>query len=118
MNVVQMVKHCIVWEEMAFGKKVYRRSLLGYLFGKMALRSMLKEGEPLRKGTPTHSNFVIDSAAGDVSAEKAIWISWIENYPQLPDQLMLHPFFGHLRPAQIGILAYKHADHHLRQFGC
>jgi hypothetical protein len=28
-----------------------------------------------------------------------------------------HPFFGPLNPQQWAILAYKHVDHHLRQFG-
>ena len=29
-----------------------------------------------------------------------------------------HPFVGRLTKAQWGTLAYKHVDHHLRQFGC
>lgn len=29
-----------------------------------------------------------------------------------------NPFFGSLSKAQWGALAYKHIDHHLRQFGC
>jgi hypothetical protein len=28
-----------------------------------------------------------------------------------------HPVFGQMTPAEWGILAYKHLDHHLRQFG-
>lgn len=28
-----------------------------------------------------------------------------------------HPIFGRLTPRAIGVLAYKHTDHHLRQFG-
>jgi hypothetical protein len=29
-----------------------------------------------------------------------------------------NPFFGRLTKKQWGALAYKHVDHHLRQFGC
>lgn len=29
----------------------------------------------------------------------------------------LHPLFGRLSPRAVGVLAYKHTDHHLRQFG-
>ena len=29
----------------------------------------------------------------------------------------LHPIFGRLSPRAYGVLAYKHTDHHLRQFG-
>jgi hypothetical protein len=28
-----------------------------------------------------------------------------------------HPLFGRLSPRAIGVLAYRHMDHHLRQFG-
>jgi hypothetical protein len=28
-----------------------------------------------------------------------------------------HPFFGKLTPKEWGVLAYKHTDHHLKQFG-
>lgn len=28
-----------------------------------------------------------------------------------------HPIFGVLRDADLGVLAYKHTDHHFRQFG-
>jgi hypothetical protein len=28
-----------------------------------------------------------------------------------------HPFFGKMSPKQWGVLAHKHIDHHLRQFG-
>jgi hypothetical protein len=30
----------------------------------------------------------------------------------------VHPYFGPLSPAAWGRLAWKHLDHHLRQFGC
>jgi hypothetical protein len=30
----------------------------------------------------------------------------------------IHPFFGPLTHAGWGRLAWKHLDHHLRQFGC
>ena len=29
----------------------------------------------------------------------------------------VHPIFGRLSPRAYGVLAYKHTDHHLRQFG-
>jgi hypothetical protein len=38
MNLYQMLKHCILWEEMLLGKKQYRQSFLGRLVGKIALK--------------------------------------------------------------------------------
>lgn len=35
-----------------------------------------------------------------------------------PDQhCFCHPFFGKMKAKQWGVLAHKHIDHHLRQFG-
>jgi len=33
-----------------------------------------------------------------------------------PDYSFVHPFFGKMTKEQIGYHAYKHIDHHLRQF--
>jgi hypothetical protein len=52
MNVYQMVKHCALWEEMLLGKKQYKQSFLGRLFGKIALKDMLKD-QPVKPNLPT-----------------------------------------------------------------
>lgn len=116
MNVYQMLKHCILWEEMLLGKKQYRQSLLGRLFGKPALRNMLKDA-PMKPNLPTVPSFKI-SGSGDVSAAKAEWINLIVQHDQQACPGMMHPFFGKLTADQAGRLAYKHIDHHLRQFSC
>lgn len=48
MTVSQMMKHCSQWDEMALGKKKYKQSFLGRLFGKMGLKDMMKD-EPIKK---------------------------------------------------------------------
>lgn len=114
MNVYQMLKHCTLWEEMLLGKKQYQQSLLGRLFGKMALKSMLKN-EPLKLNLPTVSSFKI-SGNGDVTAAKAEWINLINQHGVQQNSGFVHPFFGKLTSEQAGQIAYKHIDHHLRQF--
>src|ERR1700712_5784406 len=52
MKVSQMVKHCTQWDEMALGKKKYKQSFIGKLFGRMALKDMLKD-ESIKKNLPT-----------------------------------------------------------------
>ncbi len=42
MNIYQMLKHCTLCEEMYLGKTKHKRTLLGRLFGKMALNSLSK----------------------------------------------------------------------------
>jgi len=115
MNVYQMVKHCIAFEEMALGKKKYKRTFLGYLFGKMALKNIVNE-KPLVRSTPTLPELRIKEDNGNVSDQKAKWIALIDEYDRFSNYDFVHAFFGKMTKEQIGYMAYKHTDHHLRQF--
>jgi hypothetical protein len=117
MNIYQAIKHCTLWDEWIFGKTSYRQLLVGRLFGKMALRNVLKDDKPLSRNSPTISAFRIGGTDGDVEAEKTKWIALIEQYENFSNPGFVHPFFGRMTREQIGFLAYKHIDHHLRQFG-
>jgi hypothetical protein len=119
MNLYQMLKHCTMWDEWVQGtnKPIYKRELLGYLFGPMALRSMIKNDKPLDKNVPTSAAFKIKETNGDIEAEKKKWIALIEAYKNYSNPGFIHDFFGKMTKEQTGILAYKHTDHHLRQFG-
>ncbi|MEO7310423.1 MAG: DUF1569 domain-containing protein [Chitinophagaceae bacterium] len=116
MNVFQMVKHCILWEEMVFGKQIYKRVFIGQIFGKIALRSILKDEKPLKRNTPTIPEFIIKEENGDLSSAKIKWIAIIEQYEHFSNNNFIHPFFGKMTKVQVGHMAYKHIDHHLRQF--
>ena len=115
MNLAQMLKHCTLWDEMALGKKKYKQSLLGRLFGKWALKNMMKD-EPMKKNLPTVPSFIIREVA-DVAAEKNKWIQLVSEYEYFNNDGFIHPFFGSMTKENTGFMAYKHADHHLRQFG-
>jgi hypothetical protein len=117
MNVYQMIKHCILWEEMVFGDKIYKRVFIGRIFGKMALQSVLKNENPLNRNSPTIPDFIIKETTGDISKEKIKWIAVLEQYGHFTNENFIHPFFGKMTKEQIGYLAYKHIDHHLTQFG-
>ncbi len=117
MNVRQMVKHCTLWEEMAHGKTKSKRVLLGYLFGKIALKSMIGDDRPVKRNMPTLPQLRVHEETGDLSAAKKKWISFIKEYESFPNEGFVHPFMGKITREQAGYLAYKHADHHLRQFG-
>ena len=115
MNVYEMVKHCTIWEEMLLNKKLYRQSFIGRLFGKMALKDMLLD-KPVKQNIPTVPSFKV-SGNGDVAAAKAEWINLIGEHAERESSGFVHPFFGKLTADQAGRMAYKHIDHHLRQFG-
>ncbi|HVS92147.1 MAG TPA: DUF1569 domain-containing protein [Mucilaginibacter sp.] len=115
MNVDQMIKHCTLYEEMATGKVKYKRAFIGRLFGKIALKQVLKDDAPLARNTPTLPELRIKES-GDFSSEKAKWISLIGEYEHFTNTGFIHPFFGKMTKEQIGFMSYKHTDHHLRQF--
>jgi len=118
MNVYQMMVHCIRWEEMISGEIVCKQAFIGRLFGKMVLKGMLKDESPLRRNTPTSPELRVTETGGDVEAEKKKWIALIGQNANLPNPGFIHPFFGKMTKEQVGCLAYKHIDHHLRQFNC
>ncbi|MEO6230145.1 MAG: DUF1569 domain-containing protein [Ferruginibacter sp.] len=116
MNIYQMLKHCTLCEEMYQGKTEHKRTLLGHLFGKMALNSLSKDDSPIKPNAPTSPHFKIREKVGNVNAEKEKWITLIAVYEQYSPANFIHWFFGKMTKEQVGFFVYKHADHHLRQF--
>jgi len=116
MNVHQMIKHCIAWEEMITGKQKLRQVFIGRLFGKIALKSMIGNNDTVKRNMPTLPQLKITDRTGDVEPEKSKWIALLEKNALSPNPNFVHPFFGEMTVEEIGILAYKHTDHHLRQF--
>lgn len=117
MTVVQMVKHCILWEEMVLQNISYKRVFAGRILGKLALDVVLKEGKPLHKNSPTIPALIIKETEGNLETVINKWVERIEQYEQFNNDRFIHPFFGKMTRDQIGRLAFKHIDHHLRQFG-
>jgi Protein of unknown function (DUF1569) len=116
MNAYQMVKHCRLWEEMMQSKTNLKRAFIGRIFGRMALKSVLGNTNPLKRSTPTIPSLMIKESAGDFEAEKKRWISAIEQYANFNNDNFQHVFFGKMTKEQIGQMVYKHIDHHLTQF--
>lgn len=119
MNVYQMLKHCTENDKMMTGERKMKRLFIGRLFGKLALRSNIKDDKPLAPNSPTHPDLVIKEN-GDVASQKQAWLTVLEGYYSKPSttfENFVHPFFGKMTPQQISKFAYKHIDHHLRQFG-
>jgi len=118
MNVQQMLKHCILCEDLYLGQLKVKRSFLGRIVGQLAIKNILKDDSPLAKNAPTNTAFKIIDIDGDVEVEKEKWIKLIEKYKDYSTPEFTHWFFGKMSKEQVGQFAYKHADHHLRQFNC
>jgi hypothetical protein len=116
MNVYQALKHCTLWDEWIQSNKNNKQAFIGRLFGSMALKKILKDEGPLARNTPTFSEFKVKEISGDIASEKKKWIALINEYAHFSTPGFVHSFFGKMTKEQVGQLAYKHADHHLRQF--
>lgn len=116
MNAYQMVKHCRLWEDMILGTLPTKRVFIGRVFGRMGLKAVTKDDAPLRHSTPTAPELFIKETGGDFVTEKAKWIARIREHKNFSNVNFIHPFFGPMTKEQIGIMDYKHIDHHLRQF--
>ena len=119
MNVYQMLKHCTENDRMLQRKKVYKRLFIGRLFGKIALKANIKDDQPLKKNGATHPELIIKTN-GDIEQQKKEWLSLLRDYPNINEEVyqsFIHPFFGKMKQEEVSRFAYKHIDHHLRQFG-
>ena len=116
MNAYQMVKHCTLCEDMLHGDLKIKRVFIGRLIGPMLLKKVLKDDKAFGRNSPTAPVLNTTSDAGDIEQQKKEWISRLEKYSDF-NHGFIHPFFGPMTKEQIGMFAYKHADHHLRQFG-
>ncbi|UBM58788.1 DUF1569 domain-containing protein [Marinilongibacter aquaticus] len=119
MNVLQMLKHNTYWNGWILGKEshVYKQTFMGKIFGKLALKRMIRDEKPFDKNIPTSDQFKVKGQNGHLEPEKSKWISLIKEYENYHNPNFIHDFFGKMTEEQIGILVYKHTDHHLRQFG-
>ena len=116
MNIYQALKHCTLWDEWMQSDKTNKQVFIGRLFGRMALKKVLRDEAPLAHSTPTLPELRIKETTGDIESEKQRWVGLINNYIHFSNPAFVHSFFGKMTKEQVGQMAYKHADHHLRQF--
>lgn len=117
MNAAQMLAHCRVPLRVAFGEQKLSKNLIGILFGKWVKKQMVND-KPFKHDLPTDKRFIVTQTA-PITKEKEDLIGLVQRFTQGPGVLsnQPHPFFGKLTSAEWDILAFKHLDHHLRQFG-
>ena len=118
MNVAQMCKHCTLASDVAFGKIDLKINFLMKLLGKLLKKNVFYGGD-MGKNSPTAKEFLITS---EVELEKAK-SEFITNFSRFATEgkssikTMNHPFWGKMTYEDWDALMWKHADHHLRQFG-
>ncbi len=118
MNATEMLLHCnicnrqILEEERGDEKTAVGQYLLRILALYIAphfKKGVKSEPRNITKG-------LIDSAS--FNEQKDEFVRLIKQFPlQEKEFTLTHPAFGNISTNEWGIAAYKHMDHHLRQFG-
>jgi hypothetical protein len=120
MNAAQAAAHCALALDIASGELIPRRAGLGIrIFGRVIKPLVFKDDAPIRRNAPTNPELVVSNER-DLARECERLRAAIDRFAIAgPSGCTLHPhfIFGKLTPDQWAILMYKHADHHLRQFG-
>lgn len=118
MDVAQMMAHCSAGLDLASGRLVRPRLLIGRLIGSF-IRPIYSNDKPLSKNSPTDKSLVV-SDTRDFSREQEQLKARVRQFHQGGEAQCTkhpHPFFGALTPQEWATGMYKHLDHHLRQFG-
>jgi len=92
---------------------------MGRLFGPLAKKSLIVNGEPMRRNAMTEKSCMVADER-DFVVERQQLLKSIDRFASGgPGICTKHPhfFFGPLTPAEWATLMYQHLDHHLRQFG-
>ena len=117
MDVNGMLKHLHLSALMALGEMEVPSSNKR-VFHKFPLKHLLLYVVPFPKGAPTAPKLKPADAAS-MEEERAAVLELIERLGTGPSEGSgpAHPLFGPLTWREWGVVTYKHADHHLKQFG-
>lgn len=118
MNVLQMIAHMNIWNEWVFGRNElpHNQGILGKLIGRWMLKKDTKDDTPMAKGMPAGKGFTTAAVNDGIEELTKKWVRQIYEYEDYTDQHFMHDFYGKMSREQLGVFAYKHMDHHLRQF--
>ncbi|NBC56931.1 MAG: DUF1569 domain-containing protein [Bacteroidetes bacterium] len=119
MNINQMLKHCQKPIKLAFGEeKVKRPNILMRLMIKL-MKPTLYNDKLWKQGLPTAKSFVIKNEQGfdNEKSKLSLLIERMHNSKSYFEPSRTHPIFGEMKYWMWGQSAYKHLDHHFRQFG-
>jgi len=119
MSVEQMLSHLVQSHEMPFASSVPDTS---NWMSRNVIKTLVVYLLPVPKGVPTPAELNQQEKGRPpqgIDMDKAMAIEWINKLGTIPadHDCLAHPFFGKLSAKQWALLAHKHIDHHLRQFG-
>lgn len=116
MNVGQMVVHCGMQLKLGLGEM--QAAHFKSPVGRFPLKHLVIYVLPTPKGVPTLPE-IRDPLTGDFQKDQGELKTLIGRFAAIPGgtTMPVHAAFGTLSHRQWGLLAAKHLDHHLKQFG-
>ena len=119
MTVSQMLAHFSEASRIPVGEVTIKRvSFPMNLFG-VLIKSAVLGPKPFRRNTPTPAETLITTDK-DFESEKAWYIKTVNKLYEGGEKVIRaseHHILGKLTATEWGRMIYKHADHHLSQFG-
>lgn len=117
LDVVGMLKHLRLSARMALGE-LEVPSANKRIFQVFPLKHLILYVFPFPKGAPT-APLLKPSEAASFEEERAELLKLLDRIATGPSEGNgpAHPLFGPLTRKEWGVVTYKHADHHLKQFG-
>ena|SRR5690554_3846923 len=116
MTAAQMLGHCVLFDRWIQSGKPNRQTLVGKLVGRPVLRRMLRPDKAMARNVPTMPA-LIPAAGIEFTVARDAWLASLEDYAGYSADTFVHDFFGPLSYEELGAFVWKHADHHLKQFG-
>lgn len=119
MNVNQMISHLVQTGDLPFSATMPDRS---NFFSRTFIKPLILYILPMPKEvkTPPDMNQQENGRKpGEFNSDRDLLIDAVNRLAHLPvdQECKYHPFFGKMSPKEWAIIAYKHIDHHLKQFG-
>lgn len=119
MSVTQMLKHCQKPIRLAFDEETVDKPNVLIRFFIKLMKPTLYNDKTWKQGLPTAKEFVIKDEE-DFETEKGklkLDIKRMHKSKPYFEPSKKHPIFGNMKAWMWGQSAYKHLDHHLKQFG-
>ena len=116
MDVAQMLAHLQQPLEVALGIRTIKGSFFMNLIRPLFKKTLWDE-KPWKKGIPTDPTYITTAEPKDFHQEKAKLLDLIHQFNESALSDKKHPVFGFMTKEQWSKSAWKHIDHHLKQFG-
>lgn len=115
MNVAQMLAHCVEVQKVMNDGPLEGTPWYLRLAGPLIKRLVLSD-RAFPRNVATHPQYDVGPDK-EFETEKQRLLGTLSAFRARSRAGVDHPVFGRLTPEEAGWSAYKHLDHHLRQFG-